>query len=134
MKRVLPLLALAALLAYPLHAQEGTAPQVLSTTTGTSSTSTDPKPAHPGRPGRLTPEEMQELHAAHDAALKANPDLAAEDKELRDKMHAHEKKVDDAMIKADPKVAPLIEKIEKERMHHHPGMDGPPPAPEDGNN
>ena len=77
----------------------------------------------------VTPEEKEKLHAAHDAVMKADPALEAEGKDLMEKQHAHEKKVDDAMIKSDPSLAPLIAKMEKERMMHpHGGPGGPPPV------
>jgi hypothetical protein len=73
---------------------------------------------HHGGPGGLTRDEMEELHAAHDAALKANPDLAIEEKAVRDKIEA-------AMVAADPKVEAILAKM---KAHHGgPGMDGPPP-------
>ena len=79
----------------------------------------------------LTDEERQELQAAHDAALKADPDLEAEGKDLMDKMKAYHEKLDAAMIKADPNVAPIIAKMEAAHQHHD-GPGGPPP-PDDGN-
>ena len=70
--------------------------------------------------GGLTPEEQQELRAARKAAMDANPDLAAEQKALQDKINA-------AMIKADPKVAPIIAKLEAAHQHHE-GDGGPKPG------
>ncbi len=75
----------------------------------------------------LTREEMQELHQAHDAALQADPNLAAEDKEMKEKMDAFRKKMDEAMIKADPNVAPILAKLQAAHQHHG-GPDGPPPG------
>ncbi len=91
------------------------------------------------------------MKKAHDAALAADPNLKAEDEEMKAKMKAsHEaggppsaedkaafdafrKKLDEAMIKADPAVEPIIEKI-KAHHPHGPGgpggdHDGPPPPP-----
>lgn len=94
----------------------------------------------------LTDAEKQELHKAHDAAVAADPALETEGKglmeqmkaahdagekpseDLRDQMHAFHKKMDAAMIKADPNVAPILAKIEAAHQHHG-GPDGPPPPP-----
>jgi hypothetical protein len=94
----------------------------------------------------LTPDEQAELKKAHDAALAADPTLAAEDKSLHDQMKAaHDAdtppsddlraqmkafrdKLDAAMIKADAAVAPILAKL-KAAHHHHDGGDGPPPPP-----
>ena len=80
--------------------------------------------------GPLTGEEKEELRQAHDAAMQADPALDAEGKDLKEKMNAYRKKVDAAMIKADPKVAPIIAKLEAAHPHHE-GPDGPPPPPTD---
>jgi len=73
---------------------------------------------------------MQELKAAHDAALQANPDLATQEKTLHQEMEAFQKQLDAAMITADPKVAPLIQKMQAAHKHHGDGDDdGPPPPP-----
>ena len=96
----------------------------------------------------LTDAEKAELKKAHDAALAADPSLATEDKSIHEKMDAdresgnppsdedkaafkafHEK-MDAAMVKADPAVAPILKKIAE---HHHrggpDGAGGPPPPP-----
>jgi hypothetical protein len=87
---------------------------------------------------------MQELKSAHDAAIQANPDLATEGKQLQEQMEAFKKKMDAAMIAADPNVAPIIQKMEANHKHHGgpggPGGDDddddgpPPPPPADGTN
>ena len=46
--------------------------------------------------------------------------------EEKTKMHAFREKMDAAMIKADPNVAPIIAKI---KAHHH---EPPPPPPASG--
>ncbi len=77
----------------------------------------------------LTDAEKSELHKAHDAAIAADPTLGTEEEALkashkpgtppteeeREKMHAFRDKMDAAMIKADPAVAPIIEKIKAQR-------------------
>jgi hypothetical protein len=65
----------------------------------------------------ITPEEWQELRAARNAALQANPDLITEHNKLLERMRALEDKVDAAMIKADPTITPLIAKFESNRPH-----------------
>ena len=118
MKRLLLLLTLGAALTCPSFAQS------------TNSTNTPPSPPPPGgghHGGMLTDEERQELHAAHDAALQADPDLAAEGKDLQAKMQAYHQKLDAAMIKADPKVEPIITKMEAAHPHRD-GPDAPPPS------
>jgi Spy/CpxP family protein refolding chaperone len=108
-----------------------------------------PPPGEGGGPGGhhhdlnfLTDTEKAELKKAHDAAIAADPSLAQQEKanqEAMEKAHqsgqppteeertafkAFRDKMDAAMIKADPAVAPIIEKI---KAHHH----GPPPPPPD---
>lgn len=94
----------------------------------------------------LTDAEKAELHKAHDAAVAADPSLATEEKSTMDAMKAaHESgeppsdevkaqgkafhdKMDAAMLKADPAVAPILEKIKAHR-HGGPGGAGAPPPP-----
>jgi hypothetical protein len=70
------------------------------------------------------------LHQAHDAALQANPDLAAQEKQLREQTDALHKQIEAAMVKIDPNVAPLIAKMDADRKKHgdHNGPPPPPPA------
>jgi Spy/CpxP family protein refolding chaperone len=135
MKRLLFVLTLGAALALPASAQS------------MDSTNAPPPPGE-GGPGAhhdhmkfLTDAEKAELHKAHDAAIAADPSLGTEEKamwddmmasheagepptdEQKQKMHDFRDKMDAAMIKADPAVAPVIEKI---KSHHH-GPGGPPP-------
>jgi hypothetical protein len=135
MKHTLLVLGLGAFLATPSLAQNSTTSQVISTTEGVSpqadsqgssdAQGTEGPRGH--RHGMLSQEDREKLRAAHDAAMKDNPDLAQEDKDLHDKMDALQKEIDAAMVKADPSVAPLIAKMEEERKHHHgpPGEGGP---------
>lgn len=128
MKRTLVLFAAGTLLVCPAWAQDGNATP-LSTSGGPLTTSTaNPPPRHEHR--GLTQDEMDELRQAHEAAFKANPDLEAEGQALREKMDAYEKKLHEAMIKADPKVAPILAKMPPRR----PGGPGGPPPPPDGGN
>jgi hypothetical protein len=116
MKRTLLVVTMGALLACPAFAQSDPGPM--------------PPPGPPGH-GMLTSDERQELKTAHQAALQANPDLATEGKALRDQMEAYQKKLSAAMIAADPKVQPILAKMEAARPHHD-GDDAPPPPPPPG--
>jgi len=118
MKRILLVLILGAALASPSFAQPA------------DSTNAPPQGPPPGghHGGGLTSDEWQQLKSAHDAALQANPDLAAQEKQLKEEMEALHKKLDAAMIKADPKVAPILAKLEAAHQHHG-DQDGPPPPP-----
>ena len=69
--------------------------------------------------------DWQKYHAAREKALQENPDLAAEYKELLGEVADQQAKVDAAMIKADPKVVPIIAKLAEIRKHNAP----PPSAP-----
>jgi hypothetical protein len=60
----------------------------------------------------ITSEELDELHAARSAAIDAHPDLIAETQKLMDRMRALDAKIDAAMIKVDPGVAPILAKVE----------------------
>ncbi|MCE0497468.1 MAG: hypothetical protein LV481_05920 [Methylacidiphilales bacterium] len=146
MKRKLLLIALGAALAGSAWAQ--------------STNSTNTPPANPPPPGGppphhrldlskiLTPEERQELDAAHAAAIKANPDLGAQEKELIGEMQEARdsgeppdpalftqmadlrKKLHDAMLKTDPKIKPILAKLDAAMKLHHGGFGGPPPPPQ----
>ena len=122
MKRILLLLLVGASLTCPVLAQD--AP------------STPPPHGGPGGPGgfmgmrNLTPDERKQVIADREAALKANPDLAAREKELRDKMMALQKDIDAAMIAADPSVAPILAKMHADGPphKHKDNGDSTPPA------
>ncbi len=130
MKRILLLLTLSALVASPVLAQDNTPPK-----DGPGGKHMGGRPGGGG--GMLTPEEREQLKDAREAALKANPSLETEGKDLMAKMEAYKKKLNAAMIKADPKVEPLITKMESHRPHGGPGGFGgpgggpPPPPPSD---
>jgi Spy/CpxP family protein refolding chaperone len=140
MKRTLLLLTLGALLATPFLAK--------------ADDSTPPSgPPPEGGPGGhhhpdlsfLTEDQKAELKKDHDAVFAADPSLATEEQELKashqegtppteeemEKMKAFHDKVDEAMIKLDPAVAPIIAEI-KEHMHHGHGPGGPPPPASSG--
>jgi hypothetical protein len=73
--------------------------------------------------GFANKEDMDKLKAAHEAALQANPDLAAQEKSLHEQQEALHKKIEEAMLKADPSIAPILEKMKK--FHHGPPPGGP---------
>jgi hypothetical protein len=75
----------------------------------------------------ITPDEWQELRAARSAALQANPDFVKKHNKLLERLRTLEDKLDAAMIKADPAIAPMIAKFEANRTH--PGA--PVSAPSD---
>ncbi len=88
-------------------------------------------PTQPGAPFRptvtspnaITPQEWQELNAAHAAAMKANPDLLQKAQEISAKMRAFQQKLDTAIVKIDPNAAPIIDRLE----HGMPGQHPPTP-------
>ena len=80
--------------------------------------------------GTLTPEEKSKLLTVHDQVLTQNPDLKREEMDLMQKgmslqtgsvdvdrqafmaeMRAHADKVRNAMIKTDPAIQPIFDKI-----------------------
>ena len=154
MKRLLFALTLSAAVALPALAQptDSTAPASSNAPSNTPPPDGGPGGDHGGPGGHhdmkfLTDAEKAELKKAHDAAIGADPTLGTEEEALkaahkpgtppsadeREKMHAFRDKMDAAMIKADPAVAPIIEKI-KAHHPHGPGgpggdHDGPPPPP-----
>jgi len=77
--------------------------------------------AKPGSPATTQPQaaprallsrsEFEQFRAARDSALQANPDLAAEYKQILADMQAQQAKLDAAMVKADPKAAPIVAKL-----------------------
>lgn len=53
---------------------------------------------------------MGQIMAAHSAVLQADPSLQAEGQALQQKVMAYKSKVQAAMIKANPKLGPLLAK------------------------
>jgi hypothetical protein len=86
----------------------GNAP-VTSAALGNPAANTPAQAPHPA--AFVSPSEFQQLRAARDAVLQANPDLAGEYKQIITDMQAQQDKFDAAMIKADPKVAPIVAKL-----------------------
>ena len=69
----------------------------------------------PPPPNKILGEDWSQLKAVRDATLKNNPKLASEFNELVAEMNEQQKELDAAMIKADPKVADILIKVEKMR-------------------
>jgi hypothetical protein len=67
--------------------------------------------------------DFQRLRAARDAAFQAHPDLAAEYKDIIATMQKEQTELDAAMIKADPKAAPIVAKLVALRQRN--GAPGP---------
>ena len=76
---------------------------------------------------KLTPEERQKLKAAHQAALQDPAVKTAEAGRDTDKAgkKAYREAVRAAMLKADPSVKPILDKMREEREEEHPRKKGP---------
>jgi hypothetical protein len=92
----------------PASPASGNAP-VTGTVPGNPTANTPAQAPHPA--AFVSQTEFQQLRTARDAILQANPDLAAEYKQIINDMQAQQAKLDAAMIKADPKVAPIVAKL-----------------------
>jgi hypothetical protein len=64
----------------------------------------------------ITQSDYQKLKAAREATMQTNPELQAEYKEILSDLDAQQSKLETAMIKADPKVAPIIAKLKQMRQ------------------
>ena len=127
MKQVLLSLVFVALLALPTYAQQAA--------TAPAPTAPPPKPAPAARPPPappLTKDETAELQKAYAAAIQANPDLVTQQKDLKDKakavqdeIKALQQKINNAMIQADPTVAPIL------AAHPTARVGAPPAAPKE---
>jgi hypothetical protein len=69
-------------------------------------------------PPLLSSGEWQKYHAARQGALTANPGLRDQYQELLMQMNALQVKSDDAMVATDPKLKPVIAKLEALRMRN----------------
>ena len=71
---------------------------------------------------KLTPEERQKLRAAHQAAMQDPSVKAAEAEKAGDRKdkRAYRETMRAAMIKADPSVQPILDKMKEERREEHP--------------
>jgi hypothetical protein len=59
--------------------------------------------------------DWQAFNDAHEKALRDNPELSTEYKELLQEAANQENEINAAMIKADPKVASILAKLEAQR-------------------
>lgn len=60
----------------------------------------------------LSPQNWQELRVARQAVLKAHPELSAKALQLSTKMRAFQVKLNAAIIKEDPKLEPIVAKLD----------------------
>ena len=85
-----------------------------------------PSPASSPPSNLPLPSEWQELRAVRNITFQNNPALAAEYKSLLAEMDDQQKRLDEAMIKVDPKVAPIVAKLEqlrkKNSVTHSPAV------------
>jgi Spy/CpxP family protein refolding chaperone len=103
MKPSLPFILLSCMVALPIQAQ-----------TGTNSPTNNPPPPmdnHGGPMANLSPQEKQQLKAAHDKAIAADPTLDQKMKAAHEAMDAARQAMHDAILKADPSVGPILDKM-----------------------
>lgn len=86
-----------------------------------SANSTEKKPAVAAKPSSpspllhptaLSPTEWQKINTARAEVMKANPDLLKKSDDLAAEMKAFQQKLDAAMVKANPNIAPTVTKLE----------------------
>jgi len=77
----------------------------------------------------VTPGEWQQLRVTREAVLRTNPDLAAEYKQIMDEMQTQQTKLDAAIIKADPKAAPIVAKLVSLRQRNEAAAAAATPSP-----
>ena len=61
--------------------------------------------------GPPTATDLQDYQRARRLVLHENPQLVAEYKEIVDEMNKHQEDIEAAMVKCDPKVAPIVAKL-----------------------
>jgi hypothetical protein len=114
--------AVAALSVSPLLSAD--APSSNSAPTKPADTRSEQKSHRGGHHGLsfLTAEEKTKLKAAHEAALKDNPELKSESDSMRaerkaasEKWKAHRERMKTAMLKADPSLKPTFDKLDEHR-------------------
>jgi hypothetical protein len=79
---------------------------------------THPKLPQAKRPPLMTIGEWQQYHSARQLALQTNPSLKGQYKEILTEMDVQESKSDAAMLKADPKLAPVLAKLKALRLRN----------------
>lgn len=75
----------------------------------------------------ISPGEIQRLRADRETVLQANPDLAAEYQQIISGLRAVQSQMDADAIKADPKAAAIIAKLNA--LHQRNGIHSPSPVP-----
>ena len=68
----------------------------------------------------LSPAEKAQLKAAHDKAIAQDPTLDQKMKAAHEAMESARQAMHDAMIKVDPSVEPVLEKIAPKKWEHGP--------------
>ncbi len=66
--------------------------------------------------------ELELIKSAREKALAANPELATEYKAILQAQEDQEKQYNDALIKMDPKMAPIIAKLQALHLHTIPQL------------
>ena len=79
-------------------------------------------PVHPSIPPNvILSKDWDEVRAVRETTLKSHPDLASEYQQLKADMVRQETELNAAMIKSDPKVAPILAKVEQLRKQTEAG-------------
>ena len=112
MKRSL-LLLLSCLPAFSLQAQSTNGDTNTAPTNPPSQIGPPPMPPRggPGPMANLTQAEREQLKAAHDKAIQQDPSLEQKMKTAHEAMEEARQAMHGAMLKIDPSVAPILEKI-----------------------
>ena len=108
--------------AAPAAAAPATTPSVSEPAAATTTTTATEEEHEGGRMhalSKLTPEERGKLKAAHQAALQDPAVKAAEAQKNngREGKRAYHEAVHTAMLKADPSVQPILDKMREDRPH-----------------
>ena len=113
---ILPAAGLLAQDPAPAAAAPATTPSV-SAPAATAAATEEHEGGHMKAISKLTPEERQKLKAAHQAALQDPAVKSAEAQKGNGKegKRAYREAVRAAMLKADPSVQPILEKMREER-------------------
>ena len=83
----------------------------------------------PSSPNMPTQALWQEYSATRQKVLNGNPELASEYNDIRNEINAQMEKMNAAMIQADPKVAPIVAKLEALRQQRMGASSMPHPQP-----
>ena len=78
----------------------------------------------------LSPQDWEELRVARHDVLKAHPELMAKATQMSAKMRAFQEKLNAAILKEDPKLEPIIAKMDNKSIPQRgptPVVAPPPP-------